>query len=167
MAGGSGRIVTGGSMVGSKARVENERLWVDALISGGSISGNVTIVAPLPLPVDVVSIVEPFEVLPLSFSTDGQPIVVNGGGFVNLHTVAANSRDVVTIFVTNVDTADRTFILGWGGTATGQQMFIFAPAKETVVAASELVLNAGQTIQANLDLTGTCRVVGRVTRRAV
>ena len=56
MAGGSGRVRTGGGP-GRQARVENERLWVDAVISsgGGGGSGNVTIIAPLPLPVDVVS----------------------------------------------------------------------------------------------------------------
>lgn len=46
MAGGSGRVVTGGGMRGSLARVENERLWVDAVITGGTgPSGNVNISA--------------------------------------------------------------------------------------------------------------------------
>jgi hypothetical protein len=111
-------------------------------------------------------IVESFTVLALSFSTSGQPIVVNTTGFVNIHTVAASSIDLITIYATNVGTTDRTIILGWGGTATGQQMFCFVPTGETVVVASGLALAASQTIQAALNAAGTVRVVGQVVRRA-
>lgn len=128
----------------------------------------------IPLTVDLLGrlnvrayIVEPFTVLSLSSSTSGQPIAVDGVVFGTIHTVAASSIDVITIYVTNVGTTDRTLFLGWGGTATAQQLFCFVPAGETVVAVSEMTLGASQVVQARLAVAGTCRVFGRVTRRAV
>jgi hypothetical protein len=106
-------------------------------------------------------------VFPLSSSTNGQPIVVDTVAFVTLHTVPANSRDVITIYVTNIGTTDRTFVLGFGGTATGQQMTAFIPARETVVVADAFPLNAAQVVSGGLNVAGTCRVVGHVSRRAV
>lgn len=111
-------------------------------------------------------IVESFTVLALSSSTSGQPIVVDTTGFVNIHTVAASSIDLITIYATNVGTTDRTIVLGWGGTATGQQMFCFVPTGETVVVASGMALAASQVVQAKLNAAGTVRVVGQVVRRA-
>src|SRR4030095_3683486 len=119
------------------------------------------------LNVSAYVVAEPFTVLPLSSSTNGRPITVNGGGFVTIH--ATTNVEVITIYVTNVGTTDRTLILGVGGTATADQVFCFAPAGETVIAMSEAQIGrvAGSvTIQANLNVAGTCRVFGRVTRRA-
>lgn len=71
MAGGSGRVRTGGGVTSRQARVENERLWVDAVISGGGGGGggDVNIVAvggnPVTTTVPVsgtVSVVEPVTV---------------------------------------------------------------------------------------------------------
>lgn len=111
--------------------------------------------------------VEPYTILPLSSSTNGQPIAIDTAVFTTIHTVAALVVDVISIFVTNVGITDRTIFIGWGGTATGQQVWAFVPAKETVCAISEMPLNASQVVQARLDIAGTCRVVGRVTRRPV
>jgi hypothetical protein len=119
------------------------------------------------LNVSAYVVAEPFTVLPLSSSTNGRPITVNGGGFVTIHTTV--NVEVITIYVTNVGVTDRILVLGVGGTATADQIFVFAPASETVVAISEAQIGrvAGAVvIQANLDAAGTCRVFGRVTRRA-
>lgn len=110
---------------------------------------------------------EPYTVLPLSSSTNGRPIVVDTTGFVAIHTVAALSVDTITIYATNIGTTDRTIYLGWGGTGTGDTIYAFVPAGETVVVASEYVANATVAITARLNVAGTVRVVGQVVRRAV
>lgn len=215
MAGGSGRVRTGGGITSRQARVENERLWVDAVLSGGggAIAANVTIVGPLPVPVETglgkaedsahasgdvgvmslavrqdtlaalaangdyiplttdslgrlnvrAAIVE--ETHPLSSSTGGQPISVNGVGFITLHTVPAGKVDTVTIYVSNIFTQDETFIVGLGGTLSGQQLNSFLPIRETVVVVAEAVMTAGQVISGALAGAGATRVFGKVVRR--
>ncbi len=105
-------------------------------------------------------------ILPLSSSTNGQPIALTGAGFQTLHTVAANSVDEITLYASNITALDITIILGVGGVATGQQMYSFLPAHETVVVGNEIVLNAGQVLSANLTGAGTVRIIGKVTRRS-
>ena len=102
------------------------------------------------------------EVFPLSNSVNGRPITV-GVGFVNLHTVPALMRDVLTIYASNNDSIDATLSLRLGG-APGDQMDVFVPARETVVALHEIPLDATVLVQGAASL-GIVRVVGRIRRR--
>lgn len=125
--------------------------------------GAATALGTITNPLYVLDAVEPF---PLSASVGGQPITLAGVGFVALHTVPASRRDLLTIYVSNRDVTDHNMTLRLGGGA-GDEMSIFLPALETVVAIHEIPLNAAIAVDADIAIAGTVHVVGRARRRIV
>lgn len=155
MSKGGGRIIDGGGInQGRVARVEGQRVWVDAQISGTPIE---------------VKIVE--DKIPLSSSSNGRPIKIGATATPGntVHLSVAGFRDIVTFTVTNTDrSADHELTIEWGGTTNpDDHIIIFCPAAETVIAVHEKPIQAGLQVRAFADQADTLILQGSYRREAI
>lgn len=132
------------------------RLCVTAIITGWTAG---------PIPVIVSDSVETTF---LSASTNGRPISVTSASVAAaLHTVPAGKVDCLSIYAcNNTGNLRRLEITISSGT---DPLIAICPPGVTVTAVCELVLAAGETVEATLDgaAAGDTHVYGKVERRDV
>ncbi len=112
------------------------------------------------------------EIIPLSGSTDGKPIVISGnssGSAVTVHTVSADANviDLVTLYGFSQAATNLWLTVQWGGTASTDELDItldYPYTREIVKVIESFPLRNGLVIKAYANVASTGRISGTVHR---
>lgn len=103
----------------------------------------------------------------LSGSTDGKGIKVVAtaiGSGTTIHTAAATGPDNITLYVTNSDTVSRLLTLGWGGTASPDDLIAVPvpPKAGLMLVTANLPLQNSLIVKAACDAANVLVIFGSV-----
>lgn len=110
-----------------------------------------------------------YTTIPLSASTNGEPIEVTGVDTANsvlVHTAinVADDYDQVQVFANNTSEGDVDITLEIGGTAQENLIVRTIPAKTTKLVVEDIFLDGGKTIKAFASTAEVVNVYGKVGR---
>lgn len=155
---------------------DQARVISGVLQTSGAGGGNVTIIAPLPVPIDIaaqsfspVVVKIMADKIPFSSSVNGRPIQVGAVATPGtlIHTTIANNRDRITMYASNTGAVDVTLTIEFGGVTGPDLINVFCPALETVVVLDEVPLQEGLLIRAFASIASTINLAGYFEREAV
>jgi hypothetical protein len=108
-----------------------------------------------------------YSTIPLSASTNGEPIEVTGtttGASVLIHTAPASGYDEVKIFANNTSAADVNVTLEVAGTAQTNLIVRTIPAKTTKFVFEGSYLDGAKTVRAFATAANVVNLYGKVGR---
>jgi hypothetical protein len=106
------------------------------------------------------------KILP-SASTDGAPVKIVAIATVGtlFHTAHASALDEIYLYLTNVDTVDRTVTVEFGGVlAPGNHVKFIVPSNETILAIAGVPLSSSKTCGAFASAANVVNMLGYVNR---
>jgi hypothetical protein len=103
------------------------------------------------------------KILP-SASTDGAPVKIVAIATVGtlFHTAHASALDEIYLYLTNVDTVDRTVTVEFGG--VGNHVKFIVPSNETILAIAGVPLSSSKTCGAFASAANVVNMLGYVNR---
>jgi len=135
---------------GGSLTVDDGGLSISVDDSGGSLTVDGT-----------VSVSNGFTSTQLNQSAVGEPIAVTSTVPVNVHNPAG--AELITIFASNLTTADATIIVNFGGAAApANDLYFFVPSEETVPLVIQAYLDNGSIDIRRASGAGQINIFGRV-----